>query len=290
VYTMPLAVLDNSAYDDNSVYTDYLTGKQFVLPDGVQYMATPGLCTRDTAYEYTSESGVGEVSAKSFGIGISLTYDGISISAMFQEMHAKIKNETDNFAKGMYLTQHEMPLAELTWGSSSAGMSDGFKQMLAAMQAAGGSNPAVYDAVVGTIGTHVTTSARLGGACEFKLTFNQSAVSNYSASYREEQFQIGIGLAMQAVGIGVDVGFSSSKWEAHMNAAFKNATQATMNCVGGDPTLANDYPTWAATVPAAPATLPLGLRLRPLWEFLPAGPAQNALKAAVLRRLKSTSA
>jgi hypothetical protein len=268
-------VVAASAVLANTTFFDPSSNITWRIPDGWTFASTPASCAEEVIAAFESGEAVASFHASLTMLGIGLSFDGIGIGVFFSKEQADASATLHEFEDGYYGMERGISLFELSAGSNGAAdmvLTGGFVESLNALST-DPSDPGYtrgWMEFIDTFGTHYVHSGALGGTCSLGIAYNQSALASYSASYKKEQFGIMLGIMLEGIGLNFDLGFTKQQFEQKVDQAFKEASQYSVSCIGGDPSKLSslDFLGWLLSIYFNPAPITTSIKLRPLYELV----------------------
>lgn len=233
----------------------------YAVPDQVQAFAQPSLAIDINAALLANMSSYWSYSLKSFsfGVGLSLTCGGntkcLGLNANYNH---EAYNMQSQFAAGLQYsgfstveyTYYQLGLAEPPFGLTQ----DPYFLQLLNMLPPTISTPAdqrLYNMVLAYYGTHVASTATVGGSFHTASFVSQNFFNSQTASWTMNQFRLEFSL------LAFDLGITSftNKSQINITDLFSAASTNYVFFKGGNPTLMNEssLAQWAASIFADPA-------------------------------------
>jgi hypothetical protein len=259
----------------NTTWFDASSNITWRVPDGWTFASTPFSCAEEVTRSYSNTSFVASFNAKISMVGIGFGFDGLSIGAFFSSEREQASANLQSFQDGYFGVDRSVSMYRLSAGHALApetllrsGFMEAVKTLPVDTTVPWFSN--AYDQFMATYGTHYVHQASLGGSCSLGISYDQSALLNYSQSYKKHQFGIMIGYMFNGIGLNFDLGLTKSQFSQNVDQAFLDASTYHLDCVGGDPSkLATlDYLGWLLSIGFNPTIVPQSIRLRPLYDLV----------------------
>jgi hypothetical protein len=258
----------------------------YAIPDAVDFTNIPSACFRELETTIVNDTGAWEYEASLTGFMIGIDIDGISIGVSFAKQMADLRALTHNYTYALSIMNHAMPTYRLSVDTSPSNLDPEF---VAAVDHLPTTPSPDYAQMVEYWGTHYLAGADVGGACNFTVLFNQSAVTDESAHWVFEQIFISIGIMYNGIGIDVDFGYNVTKMTESLSKKFAENSHTKYECVGGDVALLDNglYSLWSESVHRNPQPIPPSLQLRPISDLVYDPVKSKLLKQAVVTYLNS---